>query len=108
MHLHLTRIAPFALLAAILSVPSFAEAQRLSFTPEEMKNALKTARPEEDGFIDDVVDRVNNADRPSNERLPASMVESTFQWARSKNTRHRFQYFRRAMIIRAAQIGVRL
>lgn len=108
MHSYLTRIVPFVLFAAILSVPSFAEARRLSFTPEEMKNALKTARPEEDGFIDDVVDRVNNADRPSNERLPASVVESTFQWARSKNTRHRFQYFRRAMIIRAAQIGVRL
>ena len=108
MHSHLTRIAPFALFTTVLFASSFAEAQRLSFTPEEMKNALKTARPEEDGFIDDVVDRVNNADRPSNERLPASMVESTFQWARSKNTRHRFQYFRRALIIRAARIGVRL
>lgn len=108
MHSHLTRIVPFALFATVVFVSSFAEARRLSFTADEMKSALKTVRLEEDGFIDDVVDRVNNADRPLNERLPASVVESTFQWARSKNTRHRFQYFRRAMIIRAAQIGVRL
>lgn len=108
MHSHFTRIAPFVLFVTVLFIPSFAEAQRLSFTAEEMKNALKTARPEEDGFVDDVVDRVNNADRPVNHRLPAAMVESTFQWARSKNTQHRFQYFRRAMAIRAARIGVRL
>ncbi len=101
-------LALLALLAAILSLPRVAHGQRMSLTAEEMKHALHTARPEEDGFIDDVVDRVNNARRPASQRLPAAMVESTFQWARSKNTRHRFQYFRRALIIRAARIGVRL
>ena len=102
------RLPFFVVFAAALLVPSLAEAQRLRFTAEEIKSALQTARPEENGFIDDVVDRVNNVRRPPNQRLPASMVESTFQWARNRNTRHRFQYFRRAMILRAARIGVRL
>ncbi len=101
-------LAPLFLFAAICLIPEPADAKQMSLTAEEIKNGLQTARPEEDGFVDDVVDRVNNASRPANQRLPASMVESTFQWARSKNTRHRFQYFRRALIIRAARIGVRL
>lgn len=104
----LARIVLFVPFVVALFLPSPADAQRLSLTADEMKSALHTARPEEDGFIDDVVDRVNNASRPAHQRLPASMVESTFQWARGKNTRHRFQYFRRAMVIRAARIGVRL
>ncbi len=101
-------LALFLLLVAMLLVPRVVHGQRLSLTAEEMKHALQTAHPEEDGFIDDVVDRVNNARRPASQRLPAAMVESTFQWARRKNTRYRFQYFRRALIIRAARIGVRL
>lgn len=101
-------LAPLFLFAAICLVPAPAGAKRTSLTAEEIRNGLQTARPEEDGFIADVVDRVNNANRPANQRLPASMVESTFQWARSKNSRHRFQYFRRALTIRAARIGVRL
>ncbi len=103
-----SRVAVLILIAGAVLFPAFAYAQQMKLTAEEMKNSLQTARPEEDGFIDDVVDRVNNASRPKNQRLPAVMVESTFQWARGKNTRHRFQYFRRALSIRAAQVGVRL
>lgn len=104
----LARTASLALLAAILLAPQLVEAQQLGLTVDEIKNGLRTASPEENGFVEDIVDRVNNANRPSNERLPAAMVQSTFQWARGKNSRHRFQYFRRALILRAAQIGVRL
>jgi hypothetical protein len=103
-----SRIALLAFLAAVLLFPTVADAQRMSLSADELRDALRTARPEENGFIDDVVDRVNNANRPANERLPAAMVESTFHWARGKNTRYRFQYFRRGLTVRAAKIGVRL
>lgn len=97
-----------ALLAAILLAPQITEARQLGLTVEEIKSGLRTASPEENGFVEDIVDRVNNGNRPSSERLPAAVVQSTFQWARGKNSQHRFQYFRRALILRAAQIGVRL
>jgi hypothetical protein len=100
--------APLALAAAILFAPQLADARQTGLTVEEVKNGLRTASPEENGFVEDIIDRVNNASRPTNERLPAAMVQSTFQWARGKNSRHRFQYFRRALILRAARIGVRL
>ncbi len=108
MHTSFARIALFALASLALLNSTVYASRRMSLTAEEMKSALQTARPEEDGFIDDVVDRVNNQNRPASQRLPAAMVESTFQWARSKNIRHRFQYFRRGLTVRAARIGVRL
>ena len=82
-------------------------AEHLSVTPEQMKVALRTDTQEEDGFVEDVVDRVTNEKRPRTERLPAEMVEGTFQWARRKS-RLRFQYFKRGLTLRAAKIGVRL
>ncbi len=103
-----TRFVLFALFAAILATSAAYAAQRLSVSADEMKTALHTARPEEDGFIDDVVDRVNNSERPASERLPAALVESTFQWARQKNTHRRFQYFRYALVLRAGKIGINL
>jgi hypothetical protein len=68
---------------------------------ETMKAALDTATPEENGFIDRVVELVEKGD------LPASLVDSTFQWARKK-PRHKFQYFKRALILRARRIGIEL
>ena len=68
---------------------------------DRIKAGLKTAMPEENGFVDRVVAFVGQG------RLPVRMVHTTFLWARAK-PRHRFQYFRRAMILRAARIGVRL
>ncbi len=68
---------------------------------ETMRAALRTATPEEDGFIDYVLELVDQG------RLPRALVESTFQWARKK-ARHRFQYFRYGLIVRAAQQGIEL
>ncbi len=65
-----------------------------------MKAALHTTLIEEGGFIDDLLIKVNRG------TLPADMVDSTFQWARKKPVRHRFQYFKQAMIVRAASIGI--
>jgi hypothetical protein len=88
-----------AVLAALgLGWARVAEAR---FDAETIKAALRTATPEEDGFIEYVVARVDQG------TLPADLVESTLQWARTK-PRHRFQYFRRGLILRAAERGIRL
>ena len=39
--------------------------------------------------------------------LPAELFEGTLEWARKK-PRHKFQYFKHALILRAAQIGIDL
>ena len=64
-----------------------------------MKVALHTAAPEEDGFIDRVVDMVNR------QILPTDLVESTFLWAKKK-PRNKFQYFKHGLILRASQQGI--
>ena len=75
------------------------EAADYNADADTMKAALRTATPEEDGFIDHVLALVEAG------RLPRSLVESTFQWARRK-TKNRFQYFRHGLIVRAAAEGI--
>jgi hypothetical protein len=71
---------------------------------EELETGLKARRPQEFRFIGRVVALVNA------DRLPLPLVKGTFQWARQKArvNGHAYQYFERAMRIRAARIGVRL
>ena len=66
-----------------------------------MKAALRTAAPEEDGFIDRVLEKVNRG------ILPLDMVQSTFLWARKK-PRHKFEYFKFGLISRAKDAGIKL
>jgi hypothetical protein len=66
-----------------------------------MKAALRTVTPEEDGFIDRVVDKMNR------NILPRKLVESTFLWAK-KQPNHKFQYFKRSLILRAARQGIKV
>ena len=104
-------IAPLlAMLAVVHSETAFASVGHSDVPPngragrldaDTMKAALRTATPEENGFIDYVLALVEA------ERLPPSLVHSTFQWARKK-PRYRFQYFRRGLIIRARRQGIRL
>lgn len=68
---------------------------------DTMKAALRTATPEENGFIDLVLNLVDGG------TLPVAMVDSTFQWARQK-PKHKFQYFKRGLTVRAARIGIDL
>ncbi len=68
---------------------------------DTMKAVLRTAAVEEDGFIDYVIRRVNKG------TLPQNMVESTFLWAQNK-PRHKFQYFKQALILRAQDAGIKL
>lgn len=67
-----------------------------------MKAALRTTAVEEEGFIDYVLTKVNKG------LLPADLVDSTFQWARKKPYKHRFQYFKQALIVRANNIGIKI
>jgi hypothetical protein len=68
---------------------------------DTMRAALRTATPEENGFIDYVIKRVNKG------TLPQDMVESTFLWARKKPQR-KFQYFKQGLIVRARDAGIKL
>ena len=76
-----------------------APAQRLD--AGTIQAGLRTATAKENDFVDDVVGLVEQG------KLPSKMVYSTFQWARKK-PRRRFQYFRKALTLRAARIGVEL
>lgn len=66
-----------------------------------MKVVLHTATPEEDGFIEYVLARVDQG------TLPLDLVQSTFLWAKKKPQR-KFQYFKRGLVLRAEQRGIHL
>jgi hypothetical protein len=66
---------------------------------EQIKAALHTATPEEDGFVSRTVTLVKAG------TLPLDLFESCFVWARHK-PRHQFQYFKQALIVRAAAVGI--
>jgi hypothetical protein len=68
----------------------------------KIKAGLRTATPEEQGFVERVVDLAKKG------KLSPAVVESTFQWARKRPFQHRFQYFKRALIERAKKEGVML
>lgn len=76
-------------------------AHAASLDATTLKAALHTATPEEDGFIEKVLAKVEDG------TLPVAMVESTFLWARQK-PKNKFQYFKRGLIERAARIGIDL
>ena len=78
-----------------------ASAQQRPLDAATMRMALRTTPIETQGFIDRVLDLVDQG------VLPIDMVHSTFDWARKKPD-HKFQYFRFGMIVRAASIGVKL
>jgi hypothetical protein len=92
---HDTILAPTAVAEDVVPRSSITDLQ------STLEKVLRARRPEEFEFIDNVVDMVEQG------HLPRSVVESTFQWARKK-PRRPFQYFERAMRIRAKEFGVEL
>jgi hypothetical protein len=90
----------FVLLLAFLAALEN-QAAAGSLDAATMRAALNTATPEEEGFIDKVLTKVRKG------TLPLDLVETTFLWAKKK-PRHKFQYFKRGLIIRAAQQGISL
>jgi hypothetical protein len=83
----------------LLSAFGLREASAATLDADTMKVALHTATPEEDGFISRVLAMVDN------DTLPESLVNSTFLWARKKPY-NKFQYFKRGLILRAAEQGI--
>ena len=98
-------LSAFALFLAALNFPmAQSTAVDVPDLREELETGLKVRRPQEFLFIARVVALVNT------NRLPLTLVRSTFQWARKRaqENGHAYQYFERALRIRAARIGVRL
>ena len=69
---------------------------------EQIKAILHTATGEENGFVTWVVTMVNRG------AFPADLFESTLIWAEKKPHRNRFEYFKQALILRAAAVGIDL
>jgi len=97
---YLMRVLGAATLVGIaLLSPVWGETVHLNAA--QIKAGLRTATPEENGFVERVVGLAQAG------TLPPQLVESTYQWARKKPN-FRFQYFKRGMIIRAARLGISL
>lgn len=83
----------------------FNEAERMmSFNTVELKDqlyfGLRTAFPEQQAFVDDIVARVDAGE------LPRSMVNVVFVWARKRKPKIPFPYFEIAMRLLAEKRGV--
>ena len=87
--------------AVLLAAGSTHAAEAGVLDPQVMKIVLHTATAQEDGFIEDVVNRVDKG------TLPLDLVESTFLWARKKPYK-KFFYFKEGLILRAADQGIDL
>ena len=98
------RIATIGLLFSPL-VPSLTplQADQSARLIDQLSAGLKVRKPAEKLFVERVVQLVDN------KVLPLSMVLGVFQYARKKEDRYPFFYFREALKIRAAkELGVRL
>jgi hypothetical protein len=91
---------PLLVILALLA-PPWARTARADgqLTAEVMKIVLHTATPQEEGFIEYVLARVDKG------TLPLDLVQSTFLWAKKK-PRKRFFYFKQGLILRAADRGI--
>ena len=88
--------------ATRLSQNQFRGSGRVASLSDQLKSGLKARRDVEFQFIDSVVKQVKAG------KLPVKLVVETMQYARKKPTKHPFQYFQRALALRAARIGVRI
>jgi hypothetical protein len=98
------RIATIGLLFSPL-VPSLTplQADQIARLIDQLSAGLKVRKPAEKLFVERVVQLVDN------KVLPLSMVLGVFQYARKKEDRYPFFYFREALKIRAAkELGVKL
>ena len=82
-----------------LSAPA-ARAATTELDADTIKAALRTTTIEEDGFVDRALKMVGEG------KLSMALVQSTFDWAR-KQPQHRFQHFKRGLILRVSDPAVR-
>jgi hypothetical protein len=67
-----------------------------------MKDVLRTRSPDEEAYLTYIATLVAQG------RLPRDLTLSTFQWARKKPYPKKVEYFKQAIIQRAAEQGIRL
>jgi hypothetical protein len=89
----------FAMAIAMTVAISSRADDTVALDAQTMKVALHTSTPEENGFIQKVLDQVALG------TLPESLVKSTFLWAKKK-PQHKFQYFKHGLIRRAVDAGI--
>ena len=75
--------------------------KKIADLKNRLEKGLKARRPTEFAFIAKVVQLTEKG------KLPRKLVDGTYFWARKKR-RHQFQYFERALIIRARRLGIKL
>jgi hypothetical protein len=85
--------------AITLSTVRVARADDLD--PDQIKAALHTTSAIEKGFVERTVAMVKAG------TLPRDLFTSCFLWARRK-PHYQFQYFREALTLRAAEVGIKL
>ncbi len=84
--------------ASLVDLPEVSAAE-VANLKEQLEGGLRTRRPVEFAFVARVVTLVEA------DKLPLSLVKSTFQWSRRKKP-FPFPFFERAMRSRAARLGV--
>lgn len=93
----------------LLSLPSLALAawvsqqavgQEVATLQQTLRAGLKCRRPEEFDYIDTVAALVENG------KLPRDLTLSIFDYARRKRPKFPYPWFRQAMDIKAAELGV--
>lgn len=82
------------------SQKQFRGSGRVASLKDQLNAGLKTRRDVEKQFVDKVVKLVQTG------KLPVKLVVETMQYARQKPTKHPFQYFQRALALRAARLNV--
>jgi len=65
----------------------------------QLEKGLRARRPVEFAYIDQIIKMVED------KKLPLELVQSTFLWARRKQSRQ-LQYFQFALQFRAKQLGI--
>ena len=89
------------LMVVVIAILTVRVARADDLDPEQIKAVLHTTSDIEGGFIDRTVGMVQAG------TLPRNLFTSCFIWARKK-PRHQFQYFKQALTLRAAEIGINL
>jgi hypothetical protein len=97
----LSTVAGLIVLGLVIVLARASTVRAADINPDEIKAALRTTTTEEGGFIDRVVTMVNSG------ALPRDLFQSCFLWAQKKS-HHKYQYFKRALIARAADVGISL
>ncbi len=88
----------FLLIIFCLPASTLAQGQKTRLDAATIKAGLRTETPEENGYIEQVLEMVRRG------QLPRKLVEATFFWARRKPD-HQFQYFQRALRLQATRLG---